>query len=163
MKILWTKNKLPASVGIRWMLEEDSSHIVFVFDDKLAIHSNFMGFQIAWASTIRKHNTVVHELDFPMTLEQEEAVYQSLMNKFDDYGYDWKSFLYFTWRGILKKFLNKPIPTHSPYNGKGFLCVEVAKEIPWSRINPKLGFINLLSLSITSPTKLHKYMIKSLS
>jgi hypothetical protein len=163
MKIVWTKSKLPLSVGIRWLLEEDSSHVMFIFDDKFAVQSNLIGVQLGWASTVLKHCEIVHEMTFSLPLQDEETIYRSIMDNFDDEPYDFKAFAYFAWRGFLKKFFKKPMPTHSPYNSKGFLCVEIAKEIEWSTINPRLGFINAIALNITSPTKLYKYMVKSLS
>lgn len=163
MEIWWTKSKLPLSKAITWALDEDSSHVVFVFDRKFAVHSNLIGVNLAWASTVKKKCEIVHKMEFNLSLEHEEAIYRSLMDNFDHVPYDFKAFAYFAYRALLRKFFKIAIPVRSPFDGKGFLCLEIAKYIPWEKINPKLIALKHLDFSITSPSKLYKYMVKSLN
>ena len=153
MKLLFAKNNLPLSVAIRWALKEDCSHFAVEFDSKLVFHSNLVGTHIEWAKTFRTKNVIVHELEYDMPLEQEEQVYQDVLNAYDRRPYDWKALAYFTWRGLLRRFFGTPLPdTNKWASDLGDLCTEVISHIP-----PALLHDPLLprSLAITSPFQLY--------
>lgn len=148
MKIIWTRNSLPLSKLIRWGLKEQSSHVAIVFDNKIVFHSNLMGVGIQWYNTFKKQHEVVYEIDYKMSLVDEETIYQSIINQFDGYRYDYRAFVYFVWRGVLKRFLNKPLPKINPFdNENSFMCIELLKVLP------KIENLNKLpeNLSMLSP------------
>lgn len=131
MKIIWTKSSLPLSKLIRWGLKEESSHIAIVFDDKIVFQSNLFGVHIDWFNSFKKKCTIVYEIEQKLPLEQEEAIYQAIINKDDGKSYDYKAFAYFIWCGILKKFFNKPLPAVNKWNNvDSFICVELLSLLP---------------------------------
>lgn len=154
MKLIFTKGTSPLSWLIRHALDEPVSHFAIVFDEKFVVHSNLYGVQLKWFSTFTKHSEVVYEIPYNLSLQKEEEIYQSIMNRFDEAPYDWTAFAYFTWRALLLKFLKKPLPMTNPYGTKNsFLCTELANCLPGS-IYPKTE-----DLGITSPYALYKSVI----
>lgn len=131
MKILWTKSNLPLSRFIRWGLKESCSHVVIVFDDKIVFHSNLLGTHIEWFATFKKTVTVVHEKEYKLPLEQEEVLYQNVIDKDDQKAYDYKAFAYFIWRAFLFRVFKSPFPAVNAWGSKdGFLCTGLASQLP---------------------------------
>lgn len=131
MKIIFTKSKLPLSWFVRWGLEEDVSHVAIVFDNKIVFHSNLYGLHIEWYNTFKKHNEVVYEIEYDLPLEQEEAMYQAVIDANDGKSYDYKAFMYFVWCGFKRKFFNTPLPATNKWDRENsLLCVEVLALLP---------------------------------
>lgn len=131
MKLIWTRSSLPLSVLIRTGLRTPVSHFGIVFDNGIVFHSNLLGTHIEWYGTFVKHCEVVFEIEYAMTLEQEEAVYRSILNTYDDHGYDFGAFAYFAWRAILYRTLGLPFPPRNAWeSGDKFLCTELARTLP---------------------------------
>lgn len=153
MTVVFTRNSSVLSRLIRWAFDEPVSHVAFVFDSKFVIHSNLLGVQFDWFKTFSKKSEAVFYKDFDLTLENEEKVYQSLLERFDEDGYDYKAFVYFAWSALLSKMLKVPMPKNNKYNGRGFLCTELYGALP-SWLVPKVD----QDLSITTPFQLAKSM-----
>jgi len=81
-------------------------------------------------------------------LEEEEEVYQSVVQSFGFEGYDWGAFAYFIYRAGRKKIFNDPLPSSSPWQDpKKYLCTEIYTKLPeWIAPNKLVG-----DLSITTP------------
>lgn len=157
MKLLWVSGKLPLSKFIMWGLSEPVSHFAMVFDNKIVFHSDLTGVHIAWLDTFLKTHTVVYEKTLKMTLKQEEAVYQNIISKYDGKGYDYGGFLYFCYRGFLKKFFKKAMPEKNIWGSKrGFLCTEMVSVLP-DTIVPKE--IKEMDLAMVSPYVLWKLFV----
>lgn len=149
MKLLWVKSGLPLSKLIMWGLDEPCSHFAVVFDDKIVFHSNLSGLHIVWFESFLKSYEVVFEIDVPLPLEEEEKMYQSIITKYDGASYDYGAFAYLTWRGFLKKFFGKPIPSHNPWaSSKRYICDEVIQLLPEEIVGKE---IKNADLSIRSP------------
>jgi hypothetical protein len=125
VKLIWTKSSSPLSILIRWALNEPCSHVAIVFDNKIVFHSNLLGLHIEWFNTFKKKIDIVLEKDFPMPLAEEEALYQSIINKEDGKSYDFKAFFYFTWRALLRKFFKVPLPEKNEWDNPACdICIE---------------------------------------
>lgn len=126
MKIIFTKNHLPLSKFIRWGLNEPVSHMAVVFDDKIVFHSNFKGIHIEWFETFKKSNEIVYEVNFNLTLDKEEEIYQDIITKNDGKGYDYAALLYLVYKGLMHKMFKTPLPTDNKWASKNkFFCIEL--------------------------------------
>lgn len=131
MKIVFTKNSSCVSKAIRWIFDEPVSHVAFVFDDKWLVQSNLLGIGIEWLNRFLKKSSIVDALDYPLTLEQEEEVFQALIAEEPNDGWDFPAGLYFAWRGLLFKWFKLPIPQTNPWNRKNLrLCTEMTSKLP---------------------------------
>lgn len=153
MKLIWTKSNLPLSIFIRWGLKEATSHFAIVFDEKIVFHSNLLGTNIKWFNTFKNHCEIVHEINYKLSLDQEEEIYQKILNTYDDKKYDYPAFLYLIWRGILRRFFNKPFPEINAWKEKDtYLCTQLATSLP-DFLVPELK--NITDLGMTSPEALY--------
>jgi hypothetical protein len=155
MKILFTRNSLPLSRLIRWVLKEPVSHLAIVFDDHLVFHSNLMGVHLEWFNSFKKHHEIVYEVTlFGMTLEQEERTYRAIVDQFDGAPYDFKGLLYFGVRGFLWRLFGTPFPAHNPWGSRrAFLCTEVIGTLPqWAMLRPTA----YTGLDMISPYQIYK-------
>lgn len=131
MKIVWVKGSLLLSKLIMWGLKEPVSHMAIVFDDKIVFHADLLGVRLAWYPSFLKTHEVIYTMEFNLPLEQEEEVYQSIITANDGKGYDYGAFIYFFWRGLLRRFLNIPMPTTNPWGSKDrYLCDEMVEILP---------------------------------
>ena len=131
MKLLFTKNNLPISLLIRWGLSEPCSHMAFCFDNKLVIHSNFLGLQINWLDRFMRGNILVDSIDIELDLEAEESVYLALLAQYDGSSYDWLAFFSFIWSAFKFKFFDVPMPKIAYIEDeKSFICTETAFALP---------------------------------
>lgn len=153
MKLIWTKSRQPLSILIRWGLKEPVSHFAIVFDNKIVFHSNLLGAHIDWFNYFKTQCDVVFEKDFNLSLDVEENIYQSILDKNVGKKYDFKAFAYFIWRGILWRFLNIPFPEKNKWAKDGaFLCTGLAAELPVQEF-PELNGIK--DTEMTSPYQLY--------
>lgn len=150
MKVAFTKSHLPLSKFIMWGLSEDCSHTVIIFDEKLVIHSNLFGVHVNFLESFKKHCTIVHEVELDLPLIAEENVYKNLI-QLDGLDYDFKAFLYFCWRGILKMLFKIPLPKLNKFNSSGILCTEIVQCLRNIIDIPE-------DLSMYSPYMVYKYL-----
>lgn len=151
MKLIWTKSDLILSKFIRFGLKTDCSHFALVFNSPaggLMFESNLLGTHPKFFKTALKHMTIVHEIDVLLPVEIENQIWDIVVDRYDDEPYNFKGFLYFCWRGFLKRFLGIPFPMKGLYDrSNGDLCVEVYKALTDAGVMPDLN----IDLSITSP------------
>lgn len=156
MTLVWTKSTSPLSVLIRWVFKEPTSHFGIVFDNGIIFHSNLLGTHVEWYKTFTKKNSIVFKKEFNMCLNEEEKIFQSLLNTYDDKTYDFKAFLYFSYRALLFKLFNIAIPLKNKWNNKdNFLCTELAGVLPDNLLN---NSIKNIDLSIITPYQLYLKM-----
>lgn len=149
MKLLWVKGHAPLSKFIMWGLDEPVSHFAVLFNDSIVFHSDLTGLHIQWYKSFLKTHDVVFELEYSPSLQKEEVVFQSIVDLNDGKGYDYGAFLYFAWRGVLKKFFKRPMPDKNPWGSKDrYLCDEVIQLLP-NEICPKR--IKDMDLGMRSP------------
>lgn len=157
MTLAFTKSNLPLSVLIRWFLDSDCSHFVLVFKSPsggLMFESNLLGTHPKFYRTALKHMEVVHSIELDLTTYQENEIWDIIVDQFDGHPYNYKGFLYFTWRAFLKKFFGKPLPPTNPWSMPGsYLCDQVCYALQ-GITNEKIG----IDLSMVSPEDLYYYM-----
>lgn len=153
MTLIWTKNKLPLSKVICWAFNEPTSHFGIVFDNGIVFHSNLSGTHVEWFKTFTKKSEIVYSKEYDLSLLEEEAIFQQILTTYDDRPYDISGFLYFSWRALLLKFLNKPLPSSNKWNNKNsYLCTELAGVLPENIVSKS---IKEKDLSILTPYKLY--------
>lgn len=113
MKLLWVAADKAGSRLIRWGLDSDCSHFAVCFDEGehgdpssgIAFHSYAHGTQVLMLRDFLKAYTVVHALEpnRALTLADEEAVYQAILQAESGRRYDYPALLWFAWRGLLAK------------------------------------------------------------
>lgn len=126
MRLCWTKSKLPLSKIIRWVTGEDCSHFLIVLDDPeggLIFEANLLGTHPAFYRTHKKAFTIVHEIDWPLTLEVENHVRAFAIKKFDGRAYDFLGVLYLGLRIGLHRMFGLAIPKKNKWAKHGaFYC-----------------------------------------
>jgi hypothetical protein len=122
-----------------------------VFQEKIGgtvFESNLLGTHIDFYGTYLKKHTIVHQIDIPMTEDDENLVYGKIVGQNDGKPYDYPAFFYFCWRAFLRKAFNRPMPLTNPWKQTDtFLCVELADLLP---------NVKKMDLAITSPHNLWK-------
>lgn len=143
MKLIWTKSNLPLSILIRWVTGEDCSHFAFVFESAakgVMFESNLMGTHPKFFASAKKHMEIVHSIDVPLTIEQENKLWDQVVEQYDDKPYDFTGAIYLGWRIILKRVFGKPLPLFNPWNQAGtFVCDELYQVLSDSGIFPESG------------------------
>ena len=139
MKLIWVEGSAPLSKLIMWGLDEPVSHFAIALDDKIVFHSDLTGLHIVWKNTFDKTRKTIFEYDLALPLEQEEAIYQSILNQYDGSSYDFGAFIYFGWRALLRKAFKKEMPQNNPWGNKNhFLCDEIIQLLPVEFIGQEL-------------------------
>lgn len=153
MKLIFTKNNQPLSVFIRWGLKEPVSHFAIVFDDTIVFHSNLLGCHITWFDHFKKSSSIVFQIEKKLSLEKEEHIYRSIINKNYGKSYDFTAFLFFIWRSFLYRVFNKPLPEINKLNSSNnILCTGLAAELPLDEF-PELSTIK--DTEMLSPYQLY--------
>lgn len=151
MRIIFTRNSTLLSKIIRAGLKEPVSHVAIVFDDKIVFHSNLKGTHIEWFNEFKKKSDVVYTLSYDLSLEEEEAIYQSVIDKNISKPYDFSAFLFFAYRAFMHKVFGTDYPITNPANKSwAWICVEAVGSLP-EKFQPKTP----IDLSMTSPYSLY--------
>jgi len=130
MKLLWTKSSSPLSKIIRLITGQDCSHFSFVFEGPertgLMFESNLLGTHPCFLETSLKTHTIVHSFEIPLTVEQEDLVWDLCIEKYDGKGYDFKGALYLGFRIILERLFKIKRPSENKWaNDQLYFCDEV--------------------------------------
>lgn len=158
MKLLWVSGTLPLSKLIMWGLNEPVSHFAICFDNSIVFHSDLTGMHISWLPTFLEEHKIVYTVDLELPLEQEEAIYQSVITKYDGSGYDYGAFAYFIWRAALLKFFKMPLPNSNPWGSKTrFLCDEEIQILPDDIVGAE---IKKMDLAMRSPFEVLKLILQ---
>ena len=152
MKLVFTKNNLPLSWLIRFGLKQPTSHMAFVFDDKLVFHSNLIGVHIDWYDHFKTKNTIVNQIKLNQGLQFEEDIYQKAIGMNVGKSYDFIALFYFIARAFMFRFFSVPMPLKSNVEmKKAFLCTELAYALP----NNYTQALKKKDLAITSPHEVY--------
>lgn len=154
MKLLFTRNNLPLSALICWGFEEPCSHFAIeLYKGQVVFQSNMRGCDFQAAKTFRAHNTIVYEIHIPMSQEEEDVIFDNIVNTMVGNKYDIKALAYFAWRGCLYKFLGLEVPKKNKWQTKNEdICVEAARSLPDSVVPRE---IKELDLSMKRPYQLY--------
>lgn len=110
---------------IRWGTSEKMfglspcSHVMVLFDRSLVFHSNLSkGVHIQSVSDLPSSEVIVYASGpkVPLTIEQEEAIYQALIKNVVGNKYDILSLLFISFSVFMKKFFKVPMAKTNPMN-----------------------------------------------
>ena len=153
MKLLWTKSSTPLSVLIRSVTGEPCSHFSFVFESAakgLMFESNLFGTHPAFLQTAMKNHTIVHEKALPITIEQEDLLWDVIVQKYDAKSYDFGGALYLGKAKLENRAFKTPIPIINAWaSDDKYFCeeiVEILQLIP--------GFPKIENPSMKTPEDL---------
>lgn len=137
MKLVWLKSTEPLSVVIRFITGQDCSHFAFVFESAaqgLMFESDLLGTHPEFYTTEMKNHTLIHSMDLPLTVEQEDTVWDLVVQQYDGHAYNYLGALYLGWRYILKRLFKIPLPAQNRWATPGtYFCdqvYEVLNQIP---------------------------------
>lgn len=129
MKLIWTKSNKILSVFIRHICNEDCSHFSFVFESAakgLMFESNLLGTHPAFYQTSIKNKTIVHEINIPLSIEEEDALWDIIVQKYDNKPYDFLGAIYLGWHKFLNKIFGIKIPEKNKWSQPDqYFCNEV--------------------------------------
>lgn len=160
MKLLWTKNNTIVSKVIRGGFGDPCSHFAIeLYKGQIVFQSNFFGCDFQASKTFREKHVVVFELEYPMSQEREDEIFDSVVKLMIGNGYDFKALTYFFWRAVLYKSLGTSMPITNAWASKNKdICVEVANVMPDDIVPIS---IKTQDLSMRRPFQLYR-MIKEL-
>ncbi len=153
MKLIFTTSDAFLSKVIRWTFNEPVSHCGILFDRKLVIHSSVFGVDLQGIFAFLKKCRIIESIDIALALEQEEAIYQKLLEHYEGLHYDYRAFAYFVWRGFLYRCFGCHFPSKNAWQRPDdFLCdgflaaLDVPESPEWLRKALKdLGDIEMKS------------------
>lgn len=142
MKLVWTKSNSPLSVLIRLITGQDCSHFAFVFESSasgLMFESNLLGTHPAFYASSLKTHTVVHEIKLDLTVQEEDAVWDIVVQKYDGLPYDITGALFIGWSRIRNRILGVPMPKFNEWGSPDkFFCDELVDVLKNVRGMPKI-------------------------
>lgn len=101
-----------------------------VFNDNLLFQSNLLGTNLDYFPNFLKTNTVVYEIEVLIGDQGEDKVYNQIMTEFDGKSYGWTAYLYFAYRGLLRRLFGTPLPDHNPWAQQDtYLCVGLSQAL----------------------------------
>jgi len=161
MKLLFTKSNGIGSRLIRWTLREDCSHLAICFDEwasgsGIVFESTSRGTSLSWFIEWRKHQTVIHALEFSpnLTLQEEEELYLDLLKTYSGIKYDWGTLTFWAWRGFLWRFFGVKLPKKDQWAVDGYnLSTGLAKGVGWIK---KWAEENHIDLELIGPQELYE-------
>ena len=159
MKLIWTKSSALLSKAVRWGLGHDCSHFAIVFNSPaggLMFEANLLGTHPRFFKTALAHGMeVVHELDLPISVEEENSVWDHVVDALDNKEYDYKGFLYFAVRGFLWRFFRVPFPTKNKWaQRKTYLCVAIFNAVKKYTVLKDVE----MDISMTAPHALYSLL-----
>ena len=129
MKLVWTKSKSPLSWLIRLITGEDCSHFAFVFESAskgLMFESNLFGAHPAFFQTSLKSHTIVHELNIPLSVEDEDKIWDRVIQQYDGKSYDFLGAFYLGYRILLKRIFKIALPLKNAWGKEDeYFCDEL--------------------------------------
>lgn len=134
--ILFTKSSNIGSYLIRKALDSPASHCAIMFDHTgpgrgIVFHSATHGVEVNswWEFSKSKEVVFAFKLGH-LTFEQEEAVYQELLNNMAGKPYDWFALLYWIVAMFRKWIFGVPLPSFNPWGVKyADLCTAVLSSL----------------------------------
>ena len=149
-----------ASRVIRFGLGEDASHLAIGFMDKIW-HSSVNGVEVLKPTAILNYQISSYVI-LPADEYQERRICYELTSH-DPSGYDWRAFVYFSWRALLKVSLGIPIPDRGPEDEDRFLCVEALYTFleVYSQVTGRTIELPGRMLSVMSPIECLEWLGRS--
>ena len=131
ISVVWTSSDKVGSRLIRWATGAAASHVAFVLDSRLVMHSTFSkGVHLQWLQNFLKGRDIIYRIDFiSMPLKLEEAVYLELIST-ESRNYDFGAFIYLSYRYVLHKWFKRPLPkTNNMASSNADICLELLSAL----------------------------------
>jgi hypothetical protein len=149
MRLIWTKNYLPLSVAIRGITGEDCSHFAFVFESQarsLVFQSNLLGTNVEFYSKLNKAFgfSLVHQVEIKLSDKEEDAVWDVIVNKYSDVGYNFLGAIYLGWRYLLKRIFRLPLTAKNKWTQPGTMFCDQVYQVLNQISSSKLPYINVM-------------------
>lgn len=134
MRLLWTKSASPISKFIRLLTGEDCSHFCIVLYDgrpgEILFESNLLGTHPAFAKSALEKKEIVHEIKIALPTDEEDKVWDRIVQIYDDRKYDFMGAIYLGWRYALKRVFGVPLPNKNKWAcSKRYFCSEIFEAI----------------------------------
>lgn len=147
MILLWTKGNTFLSKAIRAITGQDCSHFSFVFQSKnrngLMFESNLLGTHPAFLHTFLKSHEIVHSIEVSLSIEEEDKIWDIIIDKYDGKPYDFMGALYLGYRCLLKRYFNRPMPLKNRLaKNDSYFCNEVYDVLNHIEGFPKIDVIS---------------------
>jgi hypothetical protein len=165
MMFLWTTAPKIGSKAICWALEEPVSHFSMVFDESesgfgivfQSTLSNGVGFD--WFRDFYQAHRIIYALrPKPITFQEEEKIYQSIVSRSYGAQYDWPLFAEFGFYAIRRRVTGQPLPARGRLGSKSaYLCTELGQSL--HEFCP--DYVPLLPGDLITPFQLYNLMKQS--
>jgi hypothetical protein len=132
MRLLWTKSNNTIDMVIRLMTGDDCQHFVIVFDSPgggIVFQFNLLGGGVSFLSTFLKNHTIVHEKIVTLTTEQEDALWDAWVDRFDGKGYNILGALYAGLMRLRLRVLKIPSPSVNAWSQPGTQFCDEAYQL----------------------------------
>lgn len=168
VELLFCKTDMLLSKLIIWGLDQPASHVGIDLPSKgWVAHSDLLGVHKVFRAQFLREHTVIATFKLLCTPAQQAAIESKFLAFLDaatGESYDYGAFTYFTYRAILKKITDKPIPAANPWQGEQeALCTEVAYLLNEAvvEVTGKTLYPYSTDLAATSPWDLRALLIKT--
>lgn len=139
MKLVFIDGRTWFSALVKWLSHDNffasapTSHFQFVFETNgqgVAFESNLLGTRLKfWANTLKRIK-VIESFELSLSLEQEDALWGVLVQKFDGKSYDFGGALYLGYRRFLFKAFKIPVPKRNRFGkADAFFCNEIINAL----------------------------------
>lgn len=150
--LAFTKSDTLLSKAIRDASKSESSHMIWVLDDRLIFHSNHHGCHPQWINRFLIKNEIVHSIDLDLlSSSEEEALYLEIL-KFDGKKYDFGALWYQAVSWVMFKLKIMNLKKANKWGSKNrYLCLELARAL-------EIFKIDLPALDYMAPDALYFYL-----
>jgi len=142
MKLIWTKNNLPLSMIIRAVTGDDCSHFALVFQSAAKgwmFESNLLRTHPKFFATAKKSFQIMHEMNLDLSVEQENELWDLVVQEYDGKGYDFLGAIYTGFFVLRERFFKIPRPTINKWSDRNkYYCNEI-----YEALNRVKGFESL--------------------
>jgi hypothetical protein len=110
---------MPLSVLIRAITGEDCSHFSFVFESAakgLMFESNLFGTHPTFYATALKTHVVMHSIEVPLSITEEDAIWDLVIQKYDGRSYNFLGALYLGGWKLLQRIFGVRPPVYNKWS-----------------------------------------------
>ena len=132
----------PADAIIGWVTGQDCAHFAVLFKTAgggMIFESNLLGTHPAFFKTWMKNRTIIHQLEVEVSPDEENAIWDKWVDKFDGQQYDYLGVLYCGLMIARERLFKIPRPKKNPWaSANAFFCDEVYQLVSGLPGFPKL-------------------------
>jgi len=138
IKAIFVTNSLPLSRLVSWgtrrkgqKIADVPSHVGFLFFDSIMIDSTLTsGVKESTYDKFKDKYRIVSVVDLDITESYTYRYLENARSRILGSGYDWIAITYYSYRVVLHKFFNIPIPKKNKMNvANNYFCTEVMQVI----------------------------------